>query len=178
MKLIDALLFEGGNAVKSSSRINQENVASTYSDIVKRLLKKINLKERDVSMLGSTGKKRPGGSSGDMDLAIDTNVLIKNNKLKDVRDVLTFLEKHTKSLSKEVTVNFGTKVVSLAWPISNVDGKQQDEFVQLDLMLAGNLEFSKFAYHSAHEDNTKYKGVYRTKLLMMIAQNNNVRVLK
>lgn len=66
---------EGGHAKSAcpddkKARINQENVEATLQDIYKRLLPRLGLTKDDVQSVGSTGKKLPGGTSGDIDLAM------------------------------------------------------------------------------------------------------------
>jgi len=52
------------------SRINQENVAATLKYIYDTLLPALGIDRKWVQPLGSTGKKLPGGTSGDIDLAM------------------------------------------------------------------------------------------------------------
>lgn len=69
-------ILEGGHTKSDipeelKARINQENVEATLDDIYKRLLPELGLSREDVEPVGSTGKKLPGGTSGDIDLAMD-----------------------------------------------------------------------------------------------------------
>ena len=69
------VVSEGGHAKSAcpedkKARINQENVEATLQDIYKRLLPRLGLTKDDVQSVGSTGKKLPGGTSGDIDLAM------------------------------------------------------------------------------------------------------------
>ena len=61
-------------------RIHQENVAATLKYIYDTILPAIEIDRKWVQPLGSTGKKLPGGSSGDIDLGIDAT---KIRYLKD-----------------------------------------------------------------------------------------------
>ena len=94
-------LFEGGNAIKSSSMIHQANVKNTLESIYRDLLPKLKLSKSDVRVLGSTGKKdpnksgTPAGSSGDIDLALSIPILMKNNNFDNLDDLYKFLEKIT-----------------------------------------------------------------------------------
>lgn len=70
------VMMEGGHAKSDipeelKDRINQENVEATMDDIYTRLLPELGLTKDDVKPVGSTGKKLPGGTSGDIDLAMD-----------------------------------------------------------------------------------------------------------
>jgi hypothetical protein len=171
-------LKEGGNAV-DASRINQENVASTLKAIYKAVLPKLKLKPKDIRVLGSTGKKRPGESSGDIDLAIDSRAVVTNNKwsASSKQELTTLIEKAIKRVTRDVKASPGFGIVSLAFPIVNDDGNQEGEKVQLDLMLTDNLDFSSFAFHSPKSTESKYKGMYRNMLLMAISKSIS-KVLK
>ena len=57
------------------SRIDQENVASTMDDVISTLANAFHMDKADFVPIGSTGKKLPGGTSGDIDLAIDQTKL-------------------------------------------------------------------------------------------------------
>ena len=65
------LVVEGGNALDGVVRINQENVQATLSDIYSKLFPALKLDDTNTAILGSTGKRLPGGSSGDIDIGID-----------------------------------------------------------------------------------------------------------
>ena len=62
---------EGGGAVGDVVRINQENVEATLKAISTKIIKPLKITNKDIGVLGSTGKRKPGGSSGDIDIAID-----------------------------------------------------------------------------------------------------------
>lgn len=73
-------MLEGGNMFDDVSRINQENVAATLKYIYETILPAIGIDRKWAQPLGSTGKRLPGGSSGDIDLGIDAT---KVDYLKD-----------------------------------------------------------------------------------------------
>ncbi len=73
---------EGGNAVKGVDRINQENVKDTLKSISKGIIKVLKNSDKDTGLLGSTGKKLPGGSAGDIDMAIDANQVLRANSIQ------------------------------------------------------------------------------------------------
>jgi predicted nucleotidyltransferase len=54
-----------------TSRINQENTYATFEDVYNKVLPELKIKKEYTAILGSAGKKKAGGSSGDIDLAID-----------------------------------------------------------------------------------------------------------
>lgn len=162
-------LTEGGNAVSNVVRINQENVAATLDNIKNTLLKRLGIDPKYTTVLGSTGKRLPGHSSGDIDLMID-------KKKVGGGDFKTFSKKITDVLDTikgaEYKAMAANGIVSVRWPISNTDGKQPNEFVQLDLMLADNYEFMKFAQSSPQEVEGEpyYKMTIRNAIFSAIAR--------
>lgn len=168
---------EGGNAIKSSTRINQDNVAATLADIERQLLPKLNIKKSDTASLGSTGKKAPGDSSGDVDLAISVQALTQNNNIETPKELYDFVVSVANSMSHEIKDMRGMGLVSLAWPISNIDGLQDDEFVQLDLMTVDSIDWAKWAYYAPGWQESPYKGLYRNEILHAIARFMNYEVV-
>lgn len=163
-------IVEGGNAIKSSSRINQENVAATLADIEKRLLPLLNVSVSGTANLGSTGKKAPGDSSGDIDLGISVQELTVNNGLKTPQELYDFVYTVANKMSDEVKDMRSIGLISLAWPIANVDSKQEGEFVQLDLMIVDSIDWAKWAYYAPAYNESPYKGLYRNELLYAVAR--------
>lgn len=172
------IIVEGGNAIKSSTRIHQENVADTVEDIYKKLLPLLKLKKDDTSMLGSTGKKKPGGSSGDIDLALSIQSLMKNNNLETTKDIYDYLVKQTHTITHELKDMRQMGLISIAWPIANTDGTQEGEFVQLDLMVVDSIDWATWAYYSPAEWESPWKGLYRNEILYSIAKYMDYTVLK
>jgi len=174
-------LKEGGNAVKDDrlGRINQDNVEATMNDIYSKVLPLLNISKNDTGNLGSTGKKLPGGSSGDVDLAIDIHAVLRNNK--NINDLDQLFDKLV-SIAK--TMKMGYKdmrqmgLVSIGFPIHNTDGKQEGRLVQLDFMPTENLEYSKWAYYSPAEWESQWKGLYRNEVFYGIAKYMSFKVLK
>ena len=163
------VLSEGGNAVDGVTHINQPNVAPTMEVIYKKLLPELGLKKEDTALLGSTGKKYDDGNSGDIDLAISGSKIIESGKVKDPKQLSSFIAGVARKFSDSVKELKGIGIVSLAFPIVNKDGKQEGERVQLDLMLSDNLEWSKWIYHSPAEWESEYKGLYRNAMLSAIS---------
>lgn len=171
-------LKEGGGAVSDVDRINQENVEDTLKEISKKIIKPLKITEKDIGLLGSTGKRKPGGSSGDIDIAIDANKVLRANAIKIADNLFSFIGDKAKNISNDVVINKGTGVISLPFPISNTDGKQKNKKVQLDLMIVDNLDLAKFNFWSPHEEQSKWKGIYRNILLSSMASVMNFKVLE
>jgi hypothetical protein len=180
MKTFKEYLIEGGGATKTTSPINQENVKATLNDIFKNLLSKMNLSETDTRLLGSTGKKRVGESSGDIDIAIDVTALISRNKLESEKDVFSFIESKIKKITNDYKIMTGMKTISLSYKIINKNGKQPDEFVQLDLMLVDKekMDFNAWVQWSPKSEESDYKGVYRLFIFTSIMRNVDVEVIE
>jgi hypothetical protein len=174
-------LLEGGNAIKTSSRINQLNVAATLKSIYSDLLPKLGLKKSDTTLLGSTGKKDPNkngteqGSSGDIDLGISMKALMAANNLKDKGEVFDFLTKVGKDYS-DCKAFPGLDVVSVGYPIENKDGEQEGKIVQLDLMPVDNLKYAAWSYYSPSFDESKYKALYPKEIYYACARFADTKV--
>ena len=171
-------MTEGGNAINGVSRIHQENVSATMEMVYKKLLPLLGITKKNTALLGSTGKKLPGGSSGDVDLAIDKPVIMKINNLKTSEELYNFLISAAQRLEVKYNYLKGLGIVSLGWPIENVDGKQEGEFVQLDLMPSDNLKMTAWGMASPHQSVEQYKGAVRGELLYWIANEIDYKALK
>jgi len=168
------LLKEGGNAIDGVSRINQENVAATMADAYNRLLPALGIKKEATALLGSTGKKNPHSSSGDVDLAVSIHALMRSHKnLKTMNDIIDFVAAKAQTVVKSVRILRGIGIVTMGYPIINTDGKQEDEIVQFDLMLTDNVEFASWMYFSPHEKDSPWKGLYRNSMLSAISHHAN-----
>ena len=169
---------EGGGAVGDVVRINQENVEATLKAISTKIIKPLKITNKDIGVLGSTGKRKPGGSSGDIDIAIDANKVLRANAIQIADELFDFIAGKAKKVSNTVVSNKGTGVISLQFPISNTDGKQKNKKVQLDLMIVDNLDLAKFNFWSPHEEQSKWKGIYRNIILSSMASVMDFEVLE
>lgn len=164
---------EGGNAVPGVGPIRAEDTLPTLSDIETKILNRFfGLGKGDYAALGSTGKKLPGQSSGDIDIAIDISKVAKN--LKTTNDevgkkIMDILDKAYPKMEKNYMVGLG--IISLAYPIKGNSGN-----VQVDLMLQDNIKFATWMFHSPDftKNESKWKGLYRTELLKSIGYAVNV----
>ena len=167
------LLTEGGNVFKDAQgqpltqRINQADVPATIKWLESVLGMDLS-GEKDpetgypVRWLGSTGKK---ATSGDLDIAIDTNEISKGelaNKL------VNFVERQ-KQDPKEWVQQRGE--VHFRTPI-NGDAKQG--YVQTDFMFFPNLDWGQFYYGGSTD--SAYKGMNRNVLLSSIAKSLGLKV--
>ena len=160
-------LFEGGNAVSNVGPIFTENTIPTLKDIDKKILSRfLKLTDKDWSALGSTGKKLPGQTSGDIDIAIDINTISKTFKipLEEVgQKIYDIIDISYPNMDKKYMKGLG--IISLAYPIKGSSGN-----VQVDLMLQDDINFAKWMFHSPDftKQESEWKGIYRTELIKSI----------
>jgi len=165
---------EGGKAVENVSPIKAEYQKATFKDFEDKVLKGVlKLNKKEYKPLGSTFKKLPGASSGDMDIAVGVNALAENFKVstdKVLNELYKVLNSHFPNLS--VALLSGFNIVSIAWPISSNDKTETLlGSVQIDLMLTNDTDFSSFLFHSPDftvKNPSQYKGLYRTEFLKSI----------
>lgn len=160
-------LYEGGNAVANVMPIKAEETIPTLKDIDKKILTRfLKLKGKDWASLGSTGKKLPGQTSGDIDIAIDINKIAKNLKIP-IDEVGQKIYDIIENVYPKMDKNFmkGLGIISIAYPIKGSGGN-----VQVDLMLQDNIDFAKWMFHSPDftKNESEWKGLYRTELLKSI----------
>lgn len=188
------LVAEGGHAKCQTlsedqiSRIDQENVAATLRDIDDRLLPALGLTKDDAFPVGSTGKKLPGHTSGDIDLAVDQNRLMEVQGIETPEEFVDFAHQVADDLHLHhgICDRYGWKAATYFWPISNTDGRQEDKYVQVDLVVTTNPGFAKWGMHSEPErelgpgetdaDANPKSGV-RNGLLQAIAMGGHTEVL-
>jgi len=160
-------LFEGGKAVPNVMPIKAEETMPTLKDIDKKILIRfLKLKGKEWAALGSTGKKLPGQTSGDIDIAIDTSAIAKNlniSKEEVGQKILDLLDVAYPKMDKNYMHGLG--ILSLAYPIKGGSGN-----VQVDLMLQDNIDFARWMFHSPDftKQESAWKGLYRTELLKAI----------
>lgn len=168
----------GGNAVHNVKRINQENVAATLDAIYDLLLPYLDISKEDTAVYGSTGKKCPRGSSGDIDLGLSIEAIMNNNGLNTKEQLFKLLCDFCELYNFTYNHMKGLNIVSLAFPITNTDGEQDGDYVQLDLMPVDSIEFSAWGMYSPHEKDSPYKGTVRNELLGVIASYLNYKALE
>ena len=157
-------LLEGGNVFKDADgnpmtgRINQSDIAQTIAWV--ETLTGIEF-PRD-RWLGSTGKKP---TSGDLDLAVDSNEISKDQL---AAKLVQWAQSHG-----EDPKNWVKKAgeVHLRTPIN---GKPENGYVQTDFMFFPNLDWGTFYYSQG--PNSEYKGMNRAVLMSSIAKQLGLKV--
>ena len=157
-------LLEGGNVFKDADgqpltgRINQSDVPATVAWIEQLT----GLQFPRDRWLGSTGK---AATSGDMDLAVDTNEISKDQL---AATLMQWIVSH--KLPPAEWIKKGGEV-HLRTPIQ---GRPELGYVQTDFMFFPNLDWGTFFY-SGGEDSS-YKGMNRNVLMSSIAKQLGLKV--
>jgi len=157
-------LLEGGNVFKDAEgqpltgRINQSDVPAT----VQWIEQLTGLEFPRERWLGSTGK---APTSGDMDLAVDTNEMSKDQL---AQKLMQWIASH--KLPPAEWIKKGGEV-HLRTPIQ---GRPELGYVQTDFMFFPNLDWGTFFY--AGGEDSAYKGMNRNVLMSSIAKQLGLKV--
>lgn len=170
------LLKEGGNAVPGVTRINQDNVEATLNRLYRDIKDKLHLSKFDVVVVGSTGKKKSGESSGDIDVAISIKSLLQNYKMMNQVEIFDLLYNVGKTIGKAATKN--PNLISFSYKIENTDGLQENSYVQVDFFLTDSLEYSSWAYYAPSYSESSLKGIYRNILIGQLLKAISTEVTK
>jgi hypothetical protein len=154
-------ILEGGNVFKNSKgqaltqRINQTDVKPTLAWL-EELLPGLDLQG---NTLGSTGIK---DTSGDLDIAVDANVVTKEQLETRLRQWAASHGFRPEDYVKKsgTAVHFLTPIV----------GNPANGYVQTDFMLLNNVAWSKFVLGAVPADS-KYKGRERNVLMNSMAKS-------
>lgn len=176
MPLSRKMRGEGGNAIKSSVRIDAENIRPTVLSVLEQIVPEFRISMSDIALLGSTNKKEPGQTAGDLDIGISMAAIIKNNKLDKHYDALHIVENFIEKFSEYKAMR-AINVYSFACPIVNEDGHQTGEVVQCDLMPVSSLHLAKWTYYAPRESESRYKGLYRNEVIYAILKNTDFDVI-
>jgi hypothetical protein len=146
------ILSEGGS-LPGVGAIHIDEINPTLIPLEKEL--GIDLRN---NALGSVGKRE---FSGDIDVALQI----------DADKIPEFVERLKKSsqimdIAKSSVIM--TKVKIMDFDEEKSDGRPRTGYVQIDFM-PGDPEWMKTYYHSPHEKDSQYKGVYRNIMIASIA---------
>jgi hypothetical protein len=164
----------GGNAIKTSRPVTFDEAQETVKWLKENVLRHLLIREQDIELLGSYGKKKDGEIYGDIDIAVllkpDPNSFPKNTELN-------MLQHQLETLGFDSAINYGFRIVSFGCPIA---GNHEMGIVQVDFMITHNLEWSEFIYHSPdfRKGESEYKGFYRNILLMAIITESKKEIIK
>lgn len=152
-------LNEGGNIFKDANgqpltqRINQTDVKPTVA-----WLEAVTGLPLLDNMLGSTGLKP---TSGDLDLAVDSNKVGKDQLFKQLSDYVAKHGQDPKDWVRKsgISVHFKTPI----------NGRADTGFVQTDFMFVAKPDFSKFVLRQ--DQDSDYKGASRNVLINSMAKS-------
>jgi len=151
------ILSEGGS-MPGVGAIHIDEINPTLIPLEKEL--GIDLRN---NALGSVGKRE---FSGDIDVALKI----------DADKIPEFVERLKKSsqimdIAKSSVIM--TKVKIMDFDENRDDGRPRTGFVQIDFM-PGDPDWLKTYYHSPHEKDSQYKGVYRNLMIASIAGTKDI----
>ena len=151
------ILSEGGS-MPGVGAIHIDEINPTLIPLEKEL--GIDLRN---NALGSVGKRE---FSGDIDVAlkIDTD---------KIPEFVERLKKSSQVLDIAKSSVIMTKVKIMDFDENRDDGRPRTGFVQIDFM-PGDPDWLKTYYHSPHEKDSQYKGVYRNLMIASIAGDYKV----
>jgi hypothetical protein len=153
------LIMEGGNVFKNeedvhkTQRINKADIQPTVA-----WLESIVGIDLLNNLVGSVGKKV---SSGDLDIAVDSNTTSKHTLVQKLYDWVL-----SHNLDPDDYIKSSRKMVHFMTPIK---GDMSNGFVQTDFMLVPNTSWTKFSMHSPG-DASKFTGADRNKLMSVFAR--------
>jgi hypothetical protein len=161
-KVCKSLIKEGGNAVPGVKRIKKTFINKTIKKFKKEVVEKFLGfdPQNSLFLIGSTGKK---DESGDIDLALDANILKNNNILLSLIKLNEICSSQG-YLSVINTINYD--MIHVAFPQVGNERK----LVQIDLLLTKFPEFTDFFMFSPSPKQSKYKGAHRNELLHAICK--------
>ena len=152
---------EGGHSIDNAEPIRGDLAKIVADDIIKVITDKFHC---ECAALGSVGKKGKNQTSGDIDIAIEYD-------WNDYEIVMNFVKD---TFGCEIgNINKSLHVFNIGYKYN--DG-EKDKIVQVDFMFTDNVDFAKFAYNSPDftKNESKYKGMYQSALLMAIISNTPV----
>jgi hypothetical protein len=159
--ILESIINEGGASVEGAGPIRGDLAITVSNEIISVVKSKFNV---EMAALGSVGKKNKNQTCGDIDIAIEYD-------WDKYEDILNFVKEKFNcvigNVNKQLHVfNFGYSY--------DEDGKQK--IVQVDFMFTDNVDFATFAYNSPdfNKNESKYKGMYQSGLLMAIISNTPV----
>lgn len=147
-----------GNAIKNSVPVKARNARKIAMDISTGLQ---NYFVVPTAILGSVMKKSDDMYCGDIDIAIQLPWTDNN-----VERVKQYGLEHLPV--NEVVVSHGLKLVSYGYEDNNTNLVHQ-----VDIMFTENIKYSEFMYYSPDytKNESRFKGLYRTNLLIICAGN-------
>lgn len=157
---IAGAILEGGNAFKDAGgniltrRIDREDVEPTI-----RWLEDITNLPLINNTIGSVGKK---ASSGDLDIAVDENIVSKDDLVNRLTSWAAQQNGNTKDWIKKsgISVHFKTPIL----------GNAANGYVQTDFMFGSDIDHMKFGLFAAGEQS-QFTGADRNLIMSSLAKS-------
>lgn len=162
---------ESGNMFDDCVKIKRENIAPTIKKIDEEIFTPLgishNLWTAEIGSAAGGGKK---DYSGDLDIAVNFAAIDENGDANAARKKIDEFLKSKGLVTRQVAA-----LISVRFPIQGSQ-LENDEYVQVDLFNAKNLDFIKFRMHSPRQEDSKYKGVHRFALLASLVKSVSLAI--
>lgn len=156
---------ESGNMFDDCVKIKRENITPTIKKIDEEIFTPLGISHdlwtAEIGSAADGGKK---DYSGDLDIAVNFAAIDENRDANAARKKIDEFLKSKGFVTRQVAA-----LVSVRFPIQGSQ-LENDEYVQVDLFNAKNLDFIKFRMHSPRQEDSKYKGVHRFTLLASLVK--------
>lgn len=150
--LSEALILEGGSAIKGSHPLTQAEAREISMHAIRDLKALLKLESTQIAVVGSAGLKAPDQLSGDIDIAVVADVAAVKRAVEQL--ALDGRFKHMPGLN----------VFSYAKLHGN-------KVAQVDVIPTTSIKLAKWAYHNDPADlKLGLKGSHRNELLFAIAK--------
>lgn len=162
--IVKESIQEGGNAIPSAKDVRGDIAGEIAKDVIQSVSKAFNC---HAEAAGSTGKKGPEMTSGDIDILMDMPWEDEN-----VTKVMEWVRQSFPT--SEIKPGPGFKEISFGYPYTE-DG--EEKIAQVDLMFTGNIDWRRWTAYSPspydeeykeHGIDKAFKGLVQTVLLKAI----------
>lgn len=149
------ILNEGGNVFPDVEPFSKKEAEAIFNSAQRIMPPGV-----DLIPVGSAGHK---ASSGDMDIMVDADQMLKATATKD--------EKSARAALKNYVTDRGYSAAQTGINV-HIKIPNEDKFAQVDIMLVKNAgQVSKFHQHDYSIENTPFKGVHKHILLSSMAKD-------
>lgn len=151
-------IFEGGHSIENAGPIRGDIAKEIAIKIMNDISNKFKIK---CAPLGSTVKKSKSQTTGDIDIAIEYD-------WESYNDILSYLKEQYNCIVGNINKQLHVFNIGYTYIEDN-----KDKIAQVDFMFTDSVEFAEFAYNSPdfNKNESKYKGMYQSILLMSIVNN-------
>lgn len=159
-KIINEIISEGGKAVPSAEPVRGDLAGEIAKDVISSVSRAFGC---EAEPAGSTGKKGPELTSGDIDILLDLPWDRSEEVAQWVNDSFP---------GCEMRPSPGFKEISFGYPYTLEDGTTK--IAQVDLMFTSNVAWRRWSAYSPSPYESKFKGLVQTVLLKLIARSKPI----